>query len=198
MAKEWPDSGRGDRESPEKRGAGMDRLSELVLQADLCLADGQIEEARSRLSAALAALPFGDRRRSVIRYRLGMVELEAGDFEAALDHLSEARRAYEKAGLDDRVRACHWGKAIARIGIGDWEGALRELKHLRTSYESLGEDNLAEWIGELLTALQTGLPTQKVRRIARAKPAGKGEVGEEAILERLLAKLNAFEIEGRK
>ena len=179
--------------APRDQAGLLSRLSELVLEADLLLAEGEVNEARARLTEALGHLPLGDRRRAVIRYRLGLVELEADNYETALDHLSEARRAYEKAGLDDRVRACRWGKVLAKLGLGEWESALSELITLRAEYERMGLDSFASWIANLADALEAELPEQQVIRITRARPPLEGKLGEEEILARLLDKLRRLE-----
>jgi|GEM_PF-6858138 tetratricopeptide (TPR) repeat protein len=192
MAKEWPENGHSGRNPSGVGEPVTDRLTQLLLEADLYLAEGKVDEARVRLSAALASLPLGDKRRAIVRFRLGLVELEAGDYDAALDHLADARRAYEKAGLHDRVRACLWGKATAKIALGDWEAAIQELQTLHNGYEAEGQTDTAEWVSELMTALQAGLPMQRVRRIARAKPLDSDET---SILDRLLSRLAKMDLD---
>ncbi len=181
---------RSDRKLEE---ATMDRITDLVLEADLYLTEGNVESARARLIEALNLLPLGDRKRSVVRYRLGLVELEAEQYEEALAHFSEARRAYEKAGLQDRARACRWGRIMAKFGLGQWEDTLADLVSLRAEYEEAGLDDFASWVTHLAHALQAELPEQDVVRITRARPTGKSRLPEEDILSRLLIKLRALE-----
>ncbi|MDZ7374720.1 MAG: eukaryotic translation initiation factor 3 subunit E [candidate division KSB1 bacterium] len=197
MAKEWPGSGQTGPDSASRGGGLTSHLTRLILESDLCLADGEIDEARARLSAALASLPLGDKRRGIIRYRLGLVELEAGDYEAALEHFGEARRIYEKAGLEDRTRACVWGKIAAKMGLGDWTGAVQELEGLRHSYEAAGQSDAAQWVSELMLALEPAIVGKKVRRIARARSVAELLPGEGALLDRLLARLTKVNTDDR-
>jgi tetratricopeptide (TPR) repeat protein len=103
---------------------------------------GRPREALTHLTAALdVTQAHGDRdRKAYARYRLGWIQEEIGQHEAALAQLSQAEADYREVEDSAGIAAC-WARsatAIARLGRDDEAVArLEQAEHL---YDALGLD----------------------------------------------------------